>query len=312
MKPTGIRVVRMLAVVSATWAAACGSSSTSAPPPQPSAAPTASGATGCEVRPGGQAGPVTDPSGPYYHQAAVAPTDDGVRIGVPRQVLDHASVPDGVRTVGGDILIYYVNGLDGGVWVARLDGGSATPLGPISLDGVSAPAGIVDPDGTRMPDGRIRLAYLSGFGAPGTAGARAMCLADSEDGIRFTVVGPAIRLPEGDTTTDPSLLRLPDGSWLMAMSRGQQTVLARSADGLSFTTYNTVSFGGVPELAAAPGGRVRLYVCARGIESHVSADGGRTWTREGTVVPPGTLGRSLVCDPSLVEGASLFVFKTAN
>jgi hypothetical protein len=170
----------------------------------------------------------------------------------------------------------------------------------------------VDPDATRLPDGRIRLAYLSGFASPGMSGPRAMCLADSADGIHFTVVGPAIRLPENETITDPSLLRLADGSWLMAMSRGQQTVLARSPDGLSFATYDTVSYGGVPEVAAADGGRVRLYVCARGIESYLSADGGRTWSREATVVPPGTLGRSIVCDPSLVDGASLSVFKTAD
>ena len=296
----------------ALLSSACGSPTTAASPAPPPPSPAPSGVTGCEVRPGGAAGPVTDPSGPFYHQVAVAPTDDGVRIGAARQVLDHASVPDGVRTAQGDVLVYYVNGLDGGVWVARIDGPSASSLGPISIDGVSAPAGVVDPDATRLPDGRIRLAYLSGFGTPGASGARAMCLADSTDGIRFTVVGPAMRLPENEVITDPSLLRLADGTWLMAMSRGQQTVLARSADGLSFTTYDTVSYGGVPEVAPAPGGRVRLYVCARGIESYLSADAGRTWSREATVVPSGTLGRSLVCDPSFVDGASLFVFKTAN
>jgi hypothetical protein len=264
------------------------------------------------VRPSGPAGPVTDPTGPFYHQVAVAPTADGVRLGEAWQVLDHASVPDGVRTAQGDVLVYYVNGQDGGVWVARLDGAVAVPLGPIAIDGITAPAGVVDPDATRLPDGRIRLAYLSGFGSPGASGLRAMCLADSADGVRFSVVGRALRLPENETITDPSLLRLADGSWLMAMSRGQQTILARSADGLAFATYDTVSFGGVPELGAVPGGGVRLYVCARGIESYVSADSGRSWSREASVVPPGTLGRSLVCDPSLVEGASLFVFKTAS
>jgi hypothetical protein len=254
---------------------------------------------------------VTDPNGPFYHQVAIAPTDDGVRLGPARQVLDHASVPDGVRTAAGETLVYYVNGLDGGVHVARIDGESATPLGPIALDGVTGPAGVVDPDATRLPDGRIRLAYLSGFGPPGTASPRAICLADSTDGLSFTRVGPALRLPENDVVTDPSLLRL-DGSWLMALSRGQQTILARSADGLAFSTYDTVSYGGVPELAAASAGRVRLYVCARGIESYLSADSGRSWSRETTVVPPGTLGRALVCDPSFVDAGSLFVFKTAN
>jgi hypothetical protein len=48
------------------------------------------------------------------------------------------------------------------------------------------------------------------------------------------VVGPACDIPAGDTITDPSLARLADGSWLMAMSRGQQTVMARSADGVRF------------------------------------------------------------------------------
>lgn len=31
--------------------------------------------------------------------------------------------------------------------------------------------------------------------------------------------------------TDPSVVRLPDGSWRMAISLGQQTVMARSTDG---------------------------------------------------------------------------------
>jgi hypothetical protein len=111
--------------------------------------------------------------------------------------------------------------------------------------------------------------------------------------------------------TDPSALQLADGSWLMAISDGQTTRLARSSTGLSFTQYATVTSGGVPELAPTSDGRVRLYVCSGGILSYVSADAGSSWTREGTVVPSNTLGRTISCDPSYVPAAGLFIFKTA-
>jgi hypothetical protein len=146
---------------------------------------------------------------------------------------------------------------------------AVTTGGPISLNGNASPAGVVDPDATRLPGGRIRLAYLGGFGAPNSASARAMCLADSDDGVAFTVVGPAYDIPAEDTLTNPSLARLTDGSWLMAMSRGQQTVMARSGDGLRFGVYDTL-------------------------------------------VAPGTLGARIICDPSWVPDAGLFIFKIAQ
>jgi hypothetical protein len=92
----------------------------------------------------------------------------------------------------------------------------------------------------------------------------------------------------------------------MALSAGQQTVLARSGDGLTFVQSSRVTFGGVPELALRADGRVRLYVCARGIVSYVSADEGATWEAEATVVP----GPGLLCDPSLVAGTDVFIYKT--
>jgi hypothetical protein len=265
----------------------------------------------CAVQSSGEPRPVTDSNGPYYHQVAVATTRDGATISDPVEVLQHASVPDGVRLPDGTVGIYYVNGEDGSIWLARLSGGSARPVAPITLDGVSRPAGIVDPDAT-LVGGRVRLVYLSGFGAPGALTRRTMCVAESADGLRFDVRGPAITFLTSQSETDPSVVELGDGSWLMAISRGQRTLLARSGDGLAFTAGEELSYGGVPELALAADGRVRLYVCARGIESYLSADGGRSWHREGVVVPPGTLGRNLVCDPSRVAGTDLFVFKVAN
>lgn len=272
------------------------------------AAPAGLPREGCEVTGPAPPGPVTDPNGPYFHRVVVARTRDGVTLADAREVLDHASVPDGVRMPDGTLRIYYVNGADGALWVARMDGQTVTPIGPIRVDGVERPAGVVDPDALALPDGRIRLFYLSGFGPPGSASARAMCVAESADGERFSVVGRAIRF-SADLTTDPSVAPLPDGSWLMAASRGQQTVLARSRDGLAFEQGETLGYGGVPELAALAGG-LRLYVCARGIESYVSANGGRSWQREATVVSPGP-GRRIVCDPSSVAGTDVFIYKTA-
>ena len=301
-----------LAVAGAALAA-CDKKSTTPASPTTATTPTTTTSNGrpCDVTTGGPAGPVTDPSGPYFHAMAIASTVDGFSLVGTHQVLEHASVPDGVRGPAGDVLVYYVNGAAGYVWAGRTDGGGLSPIGPIALNGNSSPAGVVDPDAVRLPSGRIRLAYLSGFGAPSATNARAICLADSDDGVSFTVIGSAYDIPSGDMITDPSITRLSDGSWLMAMSRGQQTVMARSGDGLGFNVYDTLTFGGVPEVTALPDGRVRLYVCGAGIVSYLSTDAGRSWTREGTVVPNGTLGARIICDPSWVPDAGLFIFKIA-
>ncbi|TAK75557.1 MAG: hypothetical protein EPO16_08740 [Dehalococcoidia bacterium] len=109
---------------------------------------------------------VEDPNGPYGHQVAVAETADGVTLTGARQVLDHASVPDGVRLADGSLRIYYVNGAEGATWVASLDAEGATPIGPISINGASRPIGVVDPDAMLLPDGKVRLVYLGNLGPP--------------------------------------------------------------------------------------------------------------------------------------------------
>jgi hypothetical protein len=272
--------------------------------PTPIATPSSAAGAVCAPTTSVPGGPVNDPNGPYYHRVAVATTADGVRVSGARIVLEHASVPDGVRTADGRVLIYYVNGADGGVWVAGYADGTAAAIGPIAINGVSRPNGVVDPDAF-VVDGRIRLAYLAGFGGPGATGARAMCLAESTDGVNFSALGPAVAA-DGTTWTDPSVTQLTDGTWLMAISDGGNTVLARSTDGRSFVTGERLSYGGVPEVTALDAGRVRLYVCAMGIVSYVSADAGASWRFEATVVS----GPGLACDPSRVAGTDLFVYKT--
>ena len=264
---------------------------------------------GCEPRAPVMRGPVSDPHGPYYHQVAIARTTDGLSLTGAHQVLDHASVPDGVRRANGEVLVYYVNAQDGGVWVAKVDGDSVTALGPVTVDGVAAPAGMVDPDATALPGGGVRLIYFASFMAGGGSRTSVMCIADSEDGRSFVVRGRAIAFDE--TTTDPSITRLADGTWLLAASQGQKTVLARSDDGFVFQESGSFSGGGVPEVAALPDGSVRLYVCARGVEAYRSTNGGTDWALESRDIAPG-LGHKIVCDPSYVPGAGLFIYKTGD
>lgn len=292
------------------WAAAvagCSKSSSAATTPTTTTTTTTtSSVAGCEPGPTTPGGPVGMGNGPYAHNIAFGFAADGVTVTGMTEVLAHASVPDGVRLPDGSIGVYYVNGETDGVWLARLNGTTLTPVSAITVDGILRPTGVVDPDATNV-GGKVRLAYLNGFNS---SSGRTMCLAESSDGVTFKTLAAAWTLGSGATQTDPSLLQLTDGSWLMAISSGQQTWLGRSSSGLSFTQFATMTGGGVPELAATADGRVRLYVCSAGIVSYVSSDAGTTWTREATVVPQGTLGRQILCDPSFVPGAGLFIFKT--
>ena len=302
----------VLAFLTATCVACGGSAGTSRTQAAPTSPATSGSSPTCVIQAGGSGAPITDHSGPYYHQVVVAQTTDGLTLTGMKQVLDHASVPDGVRRADGSVLVYYVNGAQGYIWVARLEGDSARVLGQVTVDGIANPAGIVDPDAMLLPDGRVRLTFYWGFGPPSTTTTKAMCIAESSDGINFTTKGTALTFAATETLTDPSLLSLADGTWLMAISNGQHTIIARSADGLTFTREGTFTFGGVPELARAPDGALRLYVCKESIQAYRSVDAGRTWTLERTVVSPPVNGHQIVCDPSLVAGAGVFVFKTGG
>jgi len=127
----------------ALWAGTvfgCGPSSDTDSRASPSAVTDSpSSVEGCEVVAAGPPASVPDPNGPYYHQVVYARTADGITLTDAHQVLDHASVPDGVLRRDGSILIYYVNDEDGSVWVARVSGELALPIGPLSLNGVERP-----------------------------------------------------------------------------------------------------------------------------------------------------------------------------
>ena len=269
--------------------------------------PTTTTPAGCTITASTPGGAVTGANGPYYHHLAIASTTNGIALTGASDSLDHASVPDATVLPDGSIGVYYVNGETDGIWLARISGTTATPVSAIKIDGFIRPQGAVDPDAFLI-NGKVRLTYLYGFGS---SGGHRICMAESSDGVNFTSLGLSMSFT-GQSETDPSVAQAADGTWLMAVSRGTSTMLARSSDGLTFTEFSQVTFGGVPELAALGDGRVRLYVCSTsgGLAAYASSNSGASWTSEGSLTGATIPGRPGVCDPSALLSRNLFVFKT--
>ncbi len=175
---------------------------------------------------------------------------------------------------------------------ASADGLEFAPDNQLVLDHASVP------DAVMMPNGSTLLYFVNGL--PGQHG---IWVATQSPGGEWDVINFSVesRLLVVKGVTDPSLVRLPSGAWLMALSQGPQTHLAHSQDGNIFQLRgDAIELGGVPEMALLPGGRVRPYVSAMGIKSLISDDNGVTWTEE-----PGTRLSSrdggILADPSLVS-----------
>ena len=243
----------------------------------------------------------------YDHNIYLTTTQDGRYFTASRRILEHASVADLVIGPDGRLWAYYVNGEPGhhGIFAARQkEDGAWEVMGCVKLDGAFN-GNAVDPDVIRLPDGRIRLVYFEGFFVtppPSDPDApHPIYSAISDDGLNFTSEELLISAPR---LTDPSLVQLPDGSYLLAVLQGGVTALASSEDGHSFQfTGVTIPDVGIPELAMLPDGRLALYLS----RLYTSTDGGRTWRKEPDVIVPGN-----GADPSLValpQGGYAFSFK---
>jgi len=91
----------------------------------------------------------------------------------------------------------------------------------------------------------------------------------ADDGVHFQLE-PGERLA-APGVTDPEVVQA-GGEWLMFLSRGEETLLARSSDGLSFAMDESfrLTGGGVPGALVLPDGTVRVYQSSReGITSSV-------------------------------------------
>ena len=252
---------------------------------------------------------MTEESPIYSHQIYLTYTQDGKTFPTPAEsqlILDHASVADLVIGPDDALWAYFVNGETGkhGIFAARqTEDGFWETLGCVKLDG-EFNGNAVDPNVTRLPDGRYRLVYFVGNFVSQTlqpGEENPIYSAISEDGLHFTVEGQIFAYPGA---TDPSLVQLPDGSWLLAVTAGGQTVIARSEDGTAFSQIGQpVQEIGIPELFVFPDGSVGLYLS----RLFLSNDGGQTWEAVDDVQIPGN-----GADPSLValpEGGYAFSFK---
>lgn len=243
----------------------------------------------------------------YDHQIFLLFTQDALRLeGEGDLILKHASVPDLVIGPDGALWVYFVNGEPGkhGIFAARqTENKTWEVIDCVKLDG-KFNGNAVDPDVTRLADGRIKLIYFEGNfvegGHLGPNDPHPIFSAISEDGLHFTVEGQLIAVPHA---TDPSKVQLPDGSWLMAMAADEKTLFAASDDGHTFHLTDVSLEGkGIPELALLPDGRIVLYQ----EQIYLSADKGQTWERLSGGFAGGGYDPSLV---TLPQGGYAFAYK---
>ena len=184
-------------------------------------------------------------------------------------------------------LMFYVSARPGehGMWVSRqLQNGSWIRGEKVLIDGVFDGNG-VDPDIFKQQDGSLRLYYFQGYFVtppPQNQGPNPIYSAVSTDGVRFT---GKRKVFEYDNVFDPSVVQLPNGSYVMGCTQmigtTVNTVVATSNDGLTFTYKTTVQNTGIPELMVLNDGSIRLfYNGPGGIVSSLSTDGGTTWQKE--------------------------------
>ncbi len=251
------------------------------------------------------------------HRVKFGMAEDGV---VDRRtaalIIDEASVPEGVVGPDGQLWVYYINGAPNsphGIHISvQMDDGTWELLDCVKFDGEFNGNG-VDPDIVRLADGRYRLFYFLGnfvrTGPPDPSAPpptrspdemHSIYSAVSKDGINFTVEGVAFEFP---LITDPTVVQLPDGMWMMAAAYNGRIAVARSDDGLTFTSLEPVEDDGIPELSLDAEGNVLLW----GREQWRTSDGGMTWARTGSM--------SLGPDPSIVQlddGRIAFFYKDFN
>ncbi len=269
--------------------------------------------------------------GPFNDEVFGAVSNDGLIF----KVLDgpffkHASVPDvleltqdGVAGNAGTLVLYFVDfsevkgpGSEGISMASSSDGINWSTKQTVNIEGKVNKGAAVDPSVVQLADGRIRMFF---FGSEITKGDPAKASGDhkiysaiSDDGINFQVE-PRVCF-QASFITDPEVLLAGD-EWLMFLSKGQETLLARSNDGLKFTLDRNfdLTIGGVPGAVCLPDGRVRVFATGRG--GIVSA-----LYKVGSNQPPVTEAGArislrdadIVADPSCIrrlDGSYYLIFK---
>lgn len=161
---------------------------------------------------------------------------------------------------------------------------------------------VTDPDAVLLPDGRIRLYFVSTDrptwpGVPPENGRMRIDSAISRDGIHF-LQEPGARYDGVGRFTDPDVARFGE-RWLMYLAMGERLFAATSEDGKTFRLLGEVrARGTVSQTVSLGDGACRQYYCRDGIRSAVSRDGLHWWDEAGVRV---TAGRQEVPDPAVIR-----------
>ena len=269
--------------------------------------------------------------GPFNDEVFGAVSADGVNFKVlAGPFFSHASVPDVLELekdcpVGskGTLILYFVDfsevigpGSEGISMATSKDGINWSGKNKITIEGKVNKGAAVDPSVIQLPDGRIRLYF---FGSDITQGDPARHPGDhniysaiSDDGINFKLES-GVRF-SAPFITDPEVIRT-DDEWLMFLSRGAQTLLARSDDGLDFALDNDfyLEIGGVPGAVALHDGRVRVF--ATGRDGIISAVFNPDLNSAPAIEAGNRIGRgtaAIVADPAVIirsDGMHYLIFK---
>lgn len=221
---------------------------------------------------------------PFNDETYGATSSDGLTFKIlPGPFFKMASVPDALELSKdsdagkeGTLLLYFVDfsnvtgpGTESISMAKSTDGINWSEKQTIILVGKKNKGAAVDPSVVELPDGRIRMYF---FGSEITTGDPAKQEGDhkiysaiSSDGINFNVEQVNFQLP---SITDPEVVQVRD-EWLMFLSRGRETLLTRSNNGLNFTLDKNFSLqiGGVPGAVVLPSGKIRIFACSGGIVS---------------------------------------------
>lgn len=186
--------------------------------------------------------------------------------------------------------VYFNSGgnpsLQNGIYVITQSGnGSWSPPTPITINGSFDPEA-ADTNIAILSNGTYLLAYSTSTAATGGIPAPGVAIhtATSTDGVNFTNPQPAFTLASNLEVSDPAIVQLANGSFLMSASNfGQGGVsFYTSQDGRNYSSTG-VSLPGdlAPSLLLLSNGDVRLYETgANGIVSYLSTNNGQTWTQE--------------------------------
>jgi len=219
---------------------------------------------------------------PFFHEVRGAISKNGLHFEVlPGPFFQHASVPDVLELKKdskagkeGMLLLYFVDfsevispSSEGISLASSINGRVWSEKKKITLMGKLNRGAAVDPSVVELVDGRIRMYFFGSEiveGDPAMAsGNHKIYSAISEDGVHFQVE-PGIRF-QAPSITDPEVLRA-GREWLMFLSEGTETLLARSKDGLNFKLDRTfcLNIGGVPGAVELANGKVRIFACGQG------------------------------------------------